>query len=494
MATMGEIFGEHTALLPEQTDWLRRLTQEWHLIADLSFADLVLWVPDRDPNMMWAAAQVRPVTGPTCLLDDLVGDLIAYTPENLVSEAYMSGVMTRTSDNKLQAGVPVDVVAIPVVHDGETIAVLERSTNQLGVRSTSALEEAYLEIADVLCDMVQLGTFPMAGVASDPTASPRVGDGLIRVSADGDVTYASPNAVSIYRRMGFSGDLVDEDFFAFTDQLVTREGGSGTSVSTALDGIEAAEFDLHAGGSDLRARILPLVSHGEPDGLLVLCRDVTELRERERRLVGKDATIREIHHRVKNNLQTVAALLRMQARRIPSVEAKEALAEAMSRVAAIASVHETLSQSYDDDVDFDDVADRVLRIVGDVAATHGQVQASRVGSFGMIPAAVATSLSLVMTELCQNAVEHGLDSTSGQVVVEPRRVDHSLELLVSDAGVGLPEGFELASSKSLGLSIVSTLVRDLGGEFTLGPNPAGRGSTARVLLPLDDPPSNSSLG
>ncbi len=491
MATMAEILTEHTGLDPEQSEWLRRLVQEWHLIADLSFSDLVLWVPDRDPNMLWAAAQVRPVTGPTCLFDDVVGDLIAYQPENLVSEAYLSGVVTRTSDNKLQAGVPVDVVAVPVVHEGETVAVLERSTNQLGVRSPSSLEDAYLEIADVLCQMVHHGLFPVPGSANDSTDSPRVGDGLIRVSADGDVTYASPNAVSIYRRLGFSGDLVDEDFFAVTDALAQRDATASPSLGDALQGTEAAEFDLHSTGHDLRARILPLVADGEPDGLLVLCRDVTELRDRERRLLGKDATIREIHHRVKNNLQTVAALLRMQARRIQAPEAREALTEAMSRVAAIASVHETLSQSYDEEVEFDDVADRVLRIVGDVSATQGQVQATRVGSFGMIPAAMATSLSLVMTELCQNAVEHGLGSASGTVLVEPRRHDGDLELLVSDEGVGLPADFDLTKTGSLGLSIVSTLVRDLGGQFSLGPNPAGRGSTARVVLPLADGASST---
>ncbi|WP_114558562.1 sensor histidine kinase [Desertihabitans aurantiacus] len=493
MPMMAEILAEHTALTPEEAEALRRLTQEWHLIADLAFSDLVLWVPDRDPNMLWAAAQVRPVTGPTALFDDMVGDLIAYQPENLVSDAYLSGTTTRTSENKLQAGVPVDVTAVPVTVDGRTVAVLERSTNRLGLRATSTLEDAYLEIADVLCQMVEQGLFPLPGHPADPSSSPRVGDGLIRVNAEGDITYASPNAVSVYRRMGFDGDLVDEDFFELTDELARRDSRANPSVGEALYGTEVAEFDLHTGASDLRARILPLVADGEPDGLLVLCRDVTELRERERRLIGKDATIREIHHRVKNNLQTVAALLRMQARRIQSAEGRDALNEAMSRVAAIASVHETLSQSYDEEVAFDDVADRVLRIVGDVSAAQGQVQATRQGSFGLIPAAMATGLSLVMTELCQNAVEHGLGSASGQVLVEPRRVDHALELLVSDEGKGLPEGFSLGQSKSLGLSIVSTLVADLGGEFTLGPNPAGRGATARVWLPMDDVPDHSSL-
>src|SRR2546430_8568537 len=95
-------------------------------------------------------------------------------------------------------------------------------------------------------------------------------------------------------------------------------------------------------------RALPLVPSGVPIGALVLVRDVTEVRRRDRALLTKDATIREIHHRVKNNLQTVAALLRLQSRRTDSPEAKQALAESVRRVTSIALVHETMSMSVDE--------------------------------------------------------------------------------------------------------------------------------------------------
>src|SRR5258708_12303859 len=87
-----------------------------------------------------------------------------------------------------------------------------------------------------------------------------------------------------------------------------------------------------------------------------MLRDVTELRHRERELITKDATIREIHHRVKNNLQTVAALLRLQARRLNAAEARAALEEAVRRGGSIAIVHETLSHAPDKAGDFDDIA------------------------------------------------------------------------------------------------------------------------------------------
>ena len=189
-------------------------------------------------------------------------------------------------------------------------------------------------------------------------------------------------------------------------------------------------------------RVLPLWVDRERVGAIVLCRDVSDVRSKERLLVTKDATIREIHHRVKNNLQTVAALLRMQARRISSPEARVALNDAMSRVSSIAIVHETLAQAFDEIVEFDRVADGLLRMVGEVAASWGGVSAVRKGSFGLLSADVATSLAMIITELCQNAVEHGLADHSGEVRVVPTAADGRLRVEISDDGRGLPEGFD----------------------------------------------------
>jgi len=236
--------------------------------------------------------------------------------------------------------------------------------------------------------------------------------------------------------------------------------------------------------ASVRLRVLPLTMDGQPRGGVTLCVDTTALRERERQLVTKDATIREIHHRVKNNLQTVAALLRLQSRRMATPEAKAALKEAVSRVQSIAVVHEILSQSYDETVRFDAVADQLLAMVGDVAASSGTVRSHRQGSFGLVPADAATALALALTELCQNAVEHGLGSSSGSVLVCPRRDGNTLTLEVINDGSQLPKGFEIGSTKSLGLSIVTTLVEDLGGIFTLENNPDGNGTTARIVVRL----------
>jgi two-component sensor histidine kinase len=485
MPSMSEIIAEHTDLTDVDARWLRLVVSEWQLLADLSFSDLVLWVPDTDVNVFWAAAQIRPTTGPTALMDDVVGDLIAYSPEHLVSEAFLSGMITQTSEGKLQAGIPVDTHAIPVKVGDRVIAVIEQHTSQLGIRNPSSLESSYQNSAAELAQMITAGTFPVLGDDANQALSPRVGDGYIRLDPDGIVEYASPNALSAFRRLGLIGDLVDEDLATLTvDLLPTNSDTVDDSVENVLSGRTARRAELVSGDAHLLLRAVPLLRDRDRLGTIVLSRDVSDLRSRERELVTKDATIREIHHRVKNNLQTVAALLRMQARRMTSTEAKVALNDAMSRVASIAIVHETLSQAFDEVVDFDRVADGLLRMVGDVAATSTTVSAVRQGSFGDVSAGVATSLSMVITELCQNAVEHGLADSTGEVRVVPQVVDGWLRVSITDNGRGMPEGFDWHSSRSLGLSIVSTLVAELEGRFELGGNPEGPGTRALVEIPL----------
>jgi len=234
-------------------------------------------------------------------------------------------------------------------------------------------------------------------------------------------------------------------------------------------------------------RAIPLYPRGQSLGALVLLQDVTELRRRDRQIMSKDATIREIHHRVKNNLQTVAALLRLQSRRVANPEARTALEESMRRVSSIALVHETLSSAIDDEVDFDEVVDRLLSMLGEVAGSGARVRVRRIGNFGELPAELATPLVMVLTELVGNAVEHGFgDTGSGSVQVIGERARGVLSVQILDDGAGLPTEFSLDRTDRLGLQIVRTLVEaELGATLELvgrGPDQAGTAVTVRLPL------------
>src|SRR6201992_1725840 len=197
-----------------------------------------------------------------------------------------------------------------------------------------------------------------------------------------------------------------------TAQLTASGAPVDESLMLVTRGRAPRETEIDVNGTVVQLRSIPLVVGGQRTGALVLVRDVTELRRRERELLTKEATIREIHHRVKNNLQTVAALLRLQARRLQAPEARAALHEAVRRVGSIAIVHETLSHAPEEIVDFDDIADRVAMMAGEVSTPEMRVTPTITGQFGMLPSTTATPLALVLTELLQNALQHGFGSSA----------------------------------------------------------------------------------
>jgi two-component sensor histidine kinase len=295
--------------------------------------------------------------------------------------------------------------------------------------------------------------------------------------------------VSAYRRLGLTADLVGAHLGAVTTALAPPRGAVDEALSVVVSGRAPRRVDVEGNANVVALRAIPVRLEGVRIGGLVLCRDVTELRRRERELVTKDATIREIHHRVKNNLQTVAALLRLQARRLDEPTGRGALEEAVRRVGAIALVHEVLSRALDETVDFDGIAEQLAGSMVDVAVVGagGEPPSVRLeGSFGTLPAEVATPLALVLTELLQNALEHGAPQ-GGAVVVDAARATGRLRVTVADEGPGLPDGFDLDRSRSLGLQIVRALVEaELDGELALA-SPPGGGTRARVELPLPLP-------
>ncbi|MDX6313672.1 MAG: two-component system, sensor histidine kinase PdtaS [Streptomyces sp.] len=490
--SMNDLVRQHTALDDSDLEWLHLLVSEWQLLSDLSFADLVLWVPTRDGTRYVSVAQMRPNTGPTSYQDDMVGHLVPRGRRPMLDAALDEGRIVREGDPEWREEVPVRVESIPVRREGRVLGVIARNTNLLTVRTPSRLELTYLQSASDLAQMIAAGSFPFPAEQLDMDASPRAGDGLIRLDADGVVQYASPNALSAYHRLGLATDLVGHHLGETTADLAPARGPVHEGLVKLASGWAPRETEVEGNGGVIQMRAIPLSPKGNRIGSLVLLRDVTELRRRERELITKDATIREIHHRVKNNLQTVAALLRLQARRMENSSAgsgaREALEEAVRRVGSIAIVHETLSQNLDERVEFDEIADRVLAMVAEISP--GGVVTRRSGRFGILTAEVATPLSMVLTELLQNALEHGFGpGEQGTVEVTATRAaapdDDQLTITVRDDGRGLPDGFEPQTAGNLGLQIVRTLVvGELGGTFDMVPA-EGRGTQVVLELPLE---------
>lgn len=486
MAIFTDPIREHADFGPGDAEWLHLLVGDWQMVADLAFADLALWFPHPEFGYV-ALAHVRPSTTHTVFHADFVGEGIRSDLQPLVDKAWESRAIERSNETNWSSDMALRVEAVPMVRNGRTLAIVTSHMDLSSSRMPSRLELTYRQCAYDLLRMGTLGLWPdFASPTGSRRGAPRVGDGLIRLDAEGIVQYASPNGVSAFRRLGDGESLEGRSLAEVTAGLLRDRRMVDETLPLVVTGRMPWRSEIESRGVSLSLRAIPLRDEQQRFGALVLCRDVSELRRREMELVSKDATIREIHHRVKNNLQTVAALLRMQSRRMVSDEAKQGLEQAMRRVATIALVHETLSQGLTQSVDFDELIGRQFRLSAEVASPSQQVKTQRSGLFGDLPSDFATPLALVINELVTNAVEHGLEGRTGTVWLladrsETEDGDELLTVTVEDDGVGLPD---TPYVEGLGLQIVRTLVTsELGGTIRWQARDGG-GTAVQIVLSL----------
>jgi two-component sensor histidine kinase len=489
VSTLSELVYAQGRATEADVEWLHRLAGDGQLLADLAFADIVLWVPTPDDSFV-AVAHTRPSGAATLFYRDIVGDRVRPQWRTQVREAFDSARIVDSASPDWFEETPTRVRAVPVIsvpaRDGapaRVVGVLTRHTNLGEARTPSRQQITFNDCADDLFGMVAWGEFPDLSAPTGPRrGAPRASDGLIRLDVDGITTFASPNALSAWGRLGFDDELEGESLSEVTTRILPAQEQIDESLPLVVTGRAPWRSDIEARGVAVSLRAIPLRHHGERTGAIVLCRDVTEIRHQEQELITKDATIREIHHRVKNNLQTVASLLRIQARRTHSDEARDALTQAMRRVSAIAVVHDTLSEGLTQAVAFDEVFDRVLKLVAEVAAGAGtRAQTRSSGTFGELPSEYATPLALALTELVTNAVEHGLAGREGTVEIEAKRTTSRLKVSVRDSGVGLPEG---QVGRGLGTQIVRTLIQgELGGTIDWH-TIMGSGTEVTIDIPL----------
>ena len=450
---------------------LANVAANLQLIADMGYGDVALAVVRPDGGLA-VVADARPATAVAPFGSSRVGQVLDPRDEPEAYDALASGGSVQGETRRVARGIKYSTTAWPVAK-APVRAVVVRNLALQVVESSGAMETAFMQVADEL--MGTLADRPLADVRTgEPFATVRTaGDGVIRVSESGDIAYASPNAVNIMRLAGVESALIG--------MRASAMPGGGFGVSPVLGTRDAIAVETEVG-----ERVLGYRTIGLPTGALVLVEDRTEARRREQEIKVKDATIREVHHRVKNNLQTIASLLRIQARRSDSASARHALAEATERVSSMAVVHDLLAGSDEERIDFSEAARIVTALVArGLVGEGGGIEVTVEGRTGQVDAHTATSLALVVAELVHNALEHGLSShESGHVEVSMRRVPGELVLTVRDDGVGLPPGFDRATHSNLGLEIVGTVVEnDLRGTLSFS---GGRGTTVTVRVPLAD--------
>lgn len=201
---------------------------------------------------------------------------------------------------------------------------------------------------------------------------------------------------------------------------------------------------------------------------------------------NRELLFKELQHRVGNNLQMVGSLIALQKRRVTDESAKAALDEASRRLGLVGRIQRQLYDPAGAQLSLAAYIDQICR---DVIAASGCERIDyefKALADAVLPPEKAIPTALVVAEALNNAIEHGFaDEGSGRIVVTVAPADGTLEIMIADNGVGLPAGFDVTLSESLGLKIARTLAQSLGGTFTLTAAPVGRGTVARLLIASD---------
>lgn len=479
-----DLDAEFPDLRPEDADLLRRVAANMPILADLSRSDLVLYLGQDGGDSAVAAFHAQPHSVSAAHPASLVGRRVTRVDEPLVLAALRDDFGGPLHARDIAPGRPTIQDLHPVRGSGgSVVAALGIETN---VVEYARHRRRSIIFRRAIAQLQQMGLH--GEIAGASTLTPfGEHDGIVVVDAAGRIRYVSGVAENLHRKLGFTDKLVKSSIAEMTGhELIFRR---------AFETHQCVEMESDEGQLIWIRKALPiLVASRRPfraahsndrrlSGVLITIHDATDARRKEQELRIKAAMIQEIHHRVKNNLQTIAALLRLQSRRVAGDQAQVALQESVSRILAVAVVHEFLSHDEAAVISIRDVGARILEQTkeGILDPAKG-ITLTLSGDNLALPAQRATACALVINELVQNAVEHGYaHRRGGSISLGLRDEGDDMVIEVADDGEGLPAGFDLHQTGSLGLKIVQTLVReDLKGAFNLH---GGRGVRATVRFP-----------
>ena len=457
---------------------LQRVEAGMSILADVNRADVLLYCPLTEERVV-VVAHSRPHSVSPVYAGLMLGAWATSDQQPLLLSTLHGKLHLRGQRSAIANGAPIMQELVPVRNrKGAAIAALCIETNLIEHERHRRRSKAFQWAVG------QLQQMGARGELDDATALTSFGehDGILLVDRRGRIQYASGIATNLYRRMGIVEGLVGKR----VSEIGTYDSAI---VAPVFDGSHCTQQETTEGGRTWIKRGIPILAVVERwrrlrafepllaryferhvVASLVLIRDTTESRLQEQEIKVKTAMIREVHHRVKNNLQTIAALLRMQARRSRSEDVQHALQEGINRILSVAVVHESLAQQEQHAVSLREVSNKIIRQLRQgMVDPEKRIQIVLDGVDVLLPAQQATSCALIINELLLNSIEHGFEKKStGTIAVDLQESDEQIKMSVRDDGMGLIENFNLEHGSNLGLQIVRTLVQDdLKGEFHL---------------------------
>jgi two-component system, sensor histidine kinase PdtaS len=298
-------------------------------------------------------------------------------------------------------------------------------------------------------------------------------DGLIFISNSGEIWKNSIAGEMLAR--------IEMDAVEFTSVLFAKQDGD-VDIRSMMDSRLINIIEKPMAEFEITGINIPILISGQAYGLFIIISDSTIIRKKDKELMSKAAIIKEIHHRVKNNLQTIASLLRLQMRRVNSRKVEKAFLESINRITSIALIHDELSKEGLDEINLKVTIINIMEIIlTNMTSKANNITGEIIGADIYINANEASTLSLCITELIQNAVEHAFTfRRKGSIIVTLEESDDNIIITVEDDGIG----FNPQKAKvSLGLEIIKMItVESLKGDFYIEGHTYG--TKSKIIFPV----------
>ncbi|WP_312648727.1 sensor histidine kinase [Aminipila sp.] len=436
---------KYTNLTEEEIETIKKIGVGLQTMANLEDADFFIDCLTTDETTAVVVAEAKPQNVPSSYKKTVVGLLAEPQNEPAVARTFKLGLPTKQMKAVTQEYANVIQSVEPIRHGDKIIGVLieeknaeENSEMRDRIRFS---DQSYAKLANVLTRLDE-GTSWLADC---------IDEAVILIDMDGYVSYRNKIAWKLYQKLGYTVDILGQQY-----RCVALHGSNleWFDQDANYSGIEVNTADL-----TLTVKQISLKNNNVD--FAVMIQDITHIREKEKELILKSVAVKEMHHRVKNSLQTIASLLRLQGRRTKNLEAKKVLDESMNRILAIASTHELLAKVGVDQVNIRDVLenikDNTLRYFLKPAM---DVTVEIIGEGFQVDSEVSTSVALVVSELLHNSLQYAFDDgrQDGNIIIEIENKERQSHISVKDNG----KGFDINSVRedSLGLSIVFSIVKD----------------------------------
>jgi len=447
MISVTEICLERTGLTPEETAVIEDLSRHLQQLADVSQADVFIDCPLPDSDAALVVAQAHPATAPSLYKTSVVGQYAHAENEPAVMFCLVSGRPVIGSRGISQEQIVMQQNVTPIRSEaGKVIGalIIEQDISER-VRQERNVERL-LETTEQLSET-------LGAALIDGGMQTLMHEGIVLFDERERLTYANPRAREMLKELGHTGAVEGRGMGELFFGRLKRESVLGRT------GVCHDEFQMGNVAFELKA--VAIYREQKAAGGLMLIRDISDLKEKEKQLVIKSAVIQEIHHRVKNNLQVISSILDLSSLRIEDPKAINLIGDARSKIQTMAFIHSQLYRS--ERFDRIEMGEHIRELINYLSAVYGEGKKihSHIEIDGVnLSLTQAIPCALVLNELISNAFKHAFKrGTKGTIEISMARSGpHQIMMCVKDDGIGMRPDLDISRTNSLGLKLVRNLV------------------------------------